>query len=92
MTTSHQTTSTLGSESCKTMGGGEGEEAVATAVPTVFSALRLGAGFLDLTYGSWWVKTDEQTASCNDLEDSAYSYCELAGFGLNEPVLEGVAA
>lgn len=65
---------------------------VATAVPTVFSALRVGVEFLDLTYGSWWVKTDEQTASCNDLEDSAYSYCELAGFGLNEPVLEGVAA
>lgn len=91
MTTTHLTTSTDGSESCKTMGGGEGEGA-AQGVPTVFAALRLGAEFLDLTYGSWWVKTDEQTASCNDLEDSAYSYCELAGFGLNEPVLEGVAA
>ena len=91
MTTTHQTTSTDGSESCKTMGGGEGER-VAQGVPTVFAALPLGAGFLDLTFGSWWVKTDEQTASCNDLEDSAYSYCELAGFGLNEPVLEGVAA
>ena len=89
MTTSHLSTSTDGSETRKTMEGGEG---AATAVPTVFSALPLGAGFLDLTYGSWRVKTDEQTASCNDLEDSAYSYCELAGFGLDEPVLEGVAA
>ena len=91
MTTTHQIATTPGSESCKTMGGGEGEGA-AQGVPTVFAALPLGAEFLDLTYGSWWVKTDEQTASCNDLEDSAYSYCELAGFGLNEPVLEGVAA
>ena len=91
MTTTHQIATTPGSESCKTMGGEEGE-GLAQGVPTVFAALPLGAGFLDLAFGSWWVKTDEQTASCNDLEDSAYSYCELAGFGLNEPVLEGVAA
>ena len=89
MTTTHLTTSTDGSESCKTMGGGEGKEGVATAVPTVFSALRVGVEFLDVVYGSYWVKTGEREAACDSFDDGAFSYLEVAGFGANEPVLEG---
>ena len=89
MRTSHQLTSTNGSETCKTMEGGEGEVGVATAAPTFFSALRVGVEFLDVVYGSYWVKTGEREAACDSFDDGAFSYLEVAGFGANEPVLEG---
>ena len=88
MTTTHLTTSTDGSESCKTMGGGEGEGA-AQDVPTVFAALRLGVAFLDVVYGSYWVKTGKREAACDSFDDGAFFYRAVAGFGANEPVLEG---
>ena len=88
MTASPQTTSTDGSESCKTMANGQGPTGGDRA-HGLFSDLRIGRQFLDLTYGSWWVKTGMHSAACDDHDDAAFAFREVAGFGLDEPVLEG---
>ena len=88
MTASHQTTSTDGSESCKTMASGQGQ-AGGDRAHRLFSGLSIGRRFLDLTYGSWWVKTGRRSAACDDYDDAAFAFKEVAGFGLDEPVMEG---
>ena len=52
----------------------------------VFSGLVIGTRFLDLTFGSWWVKTGEDSGSCNEFEDSGFAIREVAGFGPDEAV------
>ena len=52
----------------------------------VFSGLVIGTRFLDLTFGSWWVKTGEDSGSCNEYEDSGFAIREVAGFGPDEAV------
>ena len=88
MTASHPTTSTDGSESCKTMDGGQGRAAGGKQFQ-VFSELPLGSLFLDLAYGSWWVKTAPHSAACDDHDDAAFAFQEVAGFGKDEQVMEG---
>lgn len=52
----------------------------------VFSGLVIGTQFLDLASGSWWVKTGEDSGSCNECEDSGIALREVAGFGPDEAV------
>jgi hypothetical protein len=95
MNTAHQTTSTSGSGACNSMTGGQGHRKDGE-VKLVFSGVAIGARFLDLTFGSWWVKTGEDSGTCNEYEDSAFSFHEVAGFGpdeavsLTEPVYQSV--
>ncbi len=89
MNTAHQTTSTSGSGACNSMtGGGPGHRVAGEGGEggLVFSGVPMGARFLDLTFGSWWIKTGENSGTCDEYEDSAFSFREVAGFGLNEAV------
>lgn len=83
MNAANQTTSTLGSGACNSMAGGQGQ---AGDSRLVFSGVPIGARFLDLTFGSSWVKTGEDSGSCNEYEDSGFALREVAGFGPDEAV------
>ena len=83
MNAAHQTTSTFGLGACNSMTGGQGQTGDSGLV---FSGVPIGARFLDLTFGSWWVKTGENSGSCNEYEDSGFALREVAGFGPDEAV------
>ena len=86
MNAAHQTTSTLGSGACNSIAGGGQELRQGGDSGLVFSGLVIGTRFLDLTFGSWWVKTGENSGSCNEHEDSGFALREVAGFGPDEAV------
>ena len=86
MNTAHQTTSTCGSGACNSMTGGGQELRQGGDSGLVFSKLVIGTRFLDLTFGSWWVKTGKDSGSCNEYEDSGFAIREVAGFGPDEAV------
>ena len=96
MNAAHQTTSTLGLGACNSMTGGGQEFKQGGDSGLVFCGLAIGTRFLDLAFGSWWVKTGENSGSCNEYEDSGIALCEVAGFGpdeavsLTEPVYQSV--
>ena len=93
MNAANQTTSTFGSGACNSMTGGHRQGG---DLGLVFSGLAIGTRFLDLSFGSWWVKTGENSGSCNEYEDSFFALREVAGFGpdeavsLTEPVYQSV--
>ena len=86
MNAAHQTTSTLGSGACNSMVGGGLEFKQGGDSGLVFCGLPIGTRFLDLAFGSWWVKTGEDSGSCDEYEDSAFAIREVAGFGPDEAV------
>ena len=86
MNAAHQTTSTSGSGACNSMEGGGQEVRQGGDSGLVFSGLVIGTRFLDLAFGSWWVKTGEDSGSCNEYEDSGFAIREVAGFGPEEAV------
>ena len=96
MNTANQTTSTFGSGACNSMQGDGQEFRQGGDSGLVFSGLVIGTRFLDLSFGSWWVKTGENSGSCDEYEDSAFAIREVAGFGpdeavaLTEPVYQSV--
>ncbi len=85
MNAANQITSTFGSGACNSMAGGQ-ELRQGGDSGLVFSGLVIGTRFLDLAFGSWWVKTGEGTGSCNEYEDSGFALREVAGFGPDEAV------
>ena len=86
MNAAHQTTSISGSGACNSMTGGGQEVRQGGDSGLVFSGLVIGTRFLDLTFGSWWVKTGKDSGSCNEYEDSGFAIREVAGFGPDEAV------
>ncbi len=86
MNTAHPTISTFGSESCNSMQVGEQGRGDGGESGLVFSGVAIGTRFLDLAFGSWWVKTGEGTGSCNEYEDSGFALREVARFGPDEAV------
>jgi hypothetical protein len=96
MNTANQTTSTFGSGACNSMQGDGQEFRQGGDSGLVFSGLVIGTRFLDLSFGSWCVKTGENSGSSNEYEDSAFSFREVAGFSpdeavsLTEPVYQSV--
>lgn len=53
---------------------------------TSFGQLPVGQRFLDLTGGSWWVKTGSYRAACGDPQESAYKLGEQFRFRADETV------
>jgi hypothetical protein len=96
MNTAHQTTSTFGLGACNSMAGDGHEFRQGRDSGLVFSGLVIGTRFLDLAFGSWWVKTGENSGSCNEYEDSGFAMREVAGFrpdeavALSEPVYQSL--
>lgn len=86
MNAAHQTTSTFGLGACNSMAGSGQEFKEGGDSGLVFSGLVIGTQFLDLASGSWWVKTGEDSGSCNEYEDSGIALREVAGFGPDEAV------